>query len=586
MQQIFGSLPDPSGTTFRLWAPSRHAVELVLDGRAPLAMQRDEAGFWSLHVESVRQGARYKFRADGVEFPDPASREQESDVTGWSLVRGPSGRQPHPGPLRPWHETILCEVHVGTVSPEGTYRGLMQRLEHFRDAGYTGLELMPINAFPGQRGWGYDGVLLFSPHPGYGTPEELRALVDRAHDLGLCMVLDVVYNHFGEVGNFLPKYAPEWFDNEIETPWGPAVDFRQETVRNFYYENACWWLSEYDFDGLRFDAVHEIKTDARDLFLGELAKTCREAKPEAKLIIENVRNQMHWLTRDDCARPVDFTAQWNDDYHHVLQFMVTGERISGYEDTSRDPIADIEKSLADGFVHDGDAGPDSDGRRRHEPASQLPMEAFVAFLQNHDQIGNRPDNKRIVDRVDAERLDFAHFVTLLNPQIPLFFMGEEAHLRCPFMFFFDLPQPFAEKHRDDRYDQMAHIFMTEVAPGSLPDPQDPRTFDDSKLDWDAYGVEQHRDALARFRELTSLRRELIWPLTATKCLDAWSARQGNGLIVTWRYEAGTFNMALNATGEEIMLEMSVANPAASTGRFEFHNGRVRVWPWSALVWRS
>src|SRR6185369_3713973 len=185
---------------------------------------------------------------------------------------------------------------------------------------------------------------------------------------------------------------------------------------------------------------------------GELARVCRAVKPDAQLITENVRNQMHWLTRDEADRPVDYTAQWNDDFHHVLQFLVTGEKLGGYEDEGRDAVADLEKSLADGFVHDGDAGPQSDGRTRNEPASQLPMEAFIGYLQNHDQIGNRPDNKRIVDRVDASRLDFGHFVTLLNPQIPLFFMGEEAHLRCGFPFFFDLPEPIASQKRQDRYD--------------------------------------------------------------------------------------------------------------------------------------
>src|SRR5690242_18734740 len=238
MQYLFGPLPDDTGTLFRLWAPSQKQVSLILQNRDPLPMRRAEDGLWSLRVDGIGVGARYRFAANGQTFPDPASREQEDDAGGWSIVRGPSGKAPHPGPLRPWHETILCEVHVGTVSPEGTFKGLMQRLEHFRDAGYTGLEIMPINEFSGQRGWGYDGVLLFAPEKSYGPPEDLRALVDRAHDLGLCIILDVVYNHFGEAQNHVPVYAPEWFDQELRTPWGPAVDFRQPTVRQFYYENA------------------------------------------------------------------------------------------------------------------------------------------------------------------------------------------------------------------------------------------------------------------------------------------------------------------------------------------------------------
>lgn len=586
MQYRFGPLLDDMGTLFRLWAPSQSDARLLLENRDALPMQKQNDGVWQVRVDGVGLGTRYRFGVDGHEFPDPASRQQDGDADGWSIVRGPSGKTPHRGPLRPWHETILCEVHVGTASPEGTFKGLTDRLEHFRDAGYTGLELMPVNEFPGKRGWGYDGVLLFAPDSAYGTPEDLRALIDRAHDIGLCVILDVVYNHFGSVANFIPVYAPEWLSHDVKTPWGPAVDVRQPMVRQFYCENACWWLQEYDVDGLRFDAIHEIATDARDKFLGELARSCRGIKRDAKLIIENVKNQMHWLTRTDTDEPVDFTAQWNDDFHHVLQYLVTGEKVGGYEDPSRDAVADFEKSLADGFVHDGDAGPDSDGRKRDEPASQLPMQAFVAYLQNHDQIGNRPDNKRIVARVDAERLDFGHFVILLSPQIPLFFMGEEAHLRCPFMFFFDLPEPERTQKRDDRYDQMEHVFMTKVEPGSLPDPQDEQTFLKSKLDWDAYGQKEHHEALDRFKELTALRRELVWPLTSTKCLNAWSARQGNGLIVTWQYEAGTYNMVVNPTGDQVEMEVSLHEPAASTGRFEFHNGRVRIWPWSALAWRS
>jgi maltooligosyltrehalose trehalohydrolase len=586
MNYNFGPLPDDTGTLFRFWAPSQEEARLLLENRDAIAMQKNTAGFWQTHVEGISTGTRYRFGVDGFEFPDPASREQDSDADGWSIVRGPSGKPSHPGPIRPWHESILCEVHVGTASPEGTFKGLMDRLEHFRDAGYTGLEIMPVNEFPGQRGWGYDGVLIFAPDKAYGSPDDLRALVDRAHDTGLCIILDVVYNHFGETHNFIPRYAPEWFDQNAETPWGPAVDVRQAAVRQFYYENACWWLQEYDLDGLRFDAVHEITTEARGLFLSELAHIARSIKPDAKLIIENIRNQMHWLIRDLDEKPVDYTAQWNDDFHHVLQFLVTGEKRDGYEDESRDPVADLEKSLADGFVHDGDAEGQSDGRSRNEPASLLPMQAFIAFLHNHDQIGNRPDGKRIVERVDAERLDFAHFLILLSPQIPLFFMGEEAHLRTPFMYFFDLPEPIQSQKRDDRYDQMERMFNTRAEPGSLPDPQDPATFEQSRLDWDGFKKEEHRTALDRFRELTALRRELIWPLAATKCLAAWSARQGNGLIVTWQYEAGTYNMALNPTGNEVTVAMSLTEPAASTGRFEFHNGQVRIWPWSALVWRS
>jgi maltooligosyltrehalose trehalohydrolase len=586
MQYSFGPLIDATGATFRLWAPGLPSAELLFENRDPLTMSRGDAGIWSRRVDGVAPGTRYMFRVDGRDVPDPASRLQAEDADSWSVLYNSLGVAPRIDAIRPWHETVLCEVHVGTVTREGTFRALAERLEHFRDAGYTGLELMPIAEFPGARNWGYDGVLLFAPDRSYGTPEDFRALVDRAHELGLSIVLDVVYNHFGTWQNAIAHYAPEFFDAKIHTPWGSAIDFTQPMVRNFYYENACWWLSEYDVDGLRLDAVHEIYTDGRDLFLGELARSCRTAKPGAQLIIENVRNQMHWLKREDTGEPRDFTAQWNDDYHHVMHFLVTGEARNGYDDLNRDPVADLEKSLADGFVHDGDAGGNSDGRSRNEPASELPMEAFVVFLQNHDQIGNRPDARRIVSRLDAHRLDFGHFVTMLNPQIPLFFMGEEAHLRRRFPFFVDLPEPYAGWTRDGRYEQMRGMFGQPVEDGGLPDPTDPATFASAKLDWSAFDRTEHREALARFRELAAVRREIIWPLTGSKCLHSWSARQGNGVIVTWVYEMGTYNMVLNPTAEPGDLEIRLGEPAASTGTFQRIDGGLRLGPWSALVWRS
>jgi len=586
MTTRFGPLLDATGTTFRLWAPGVASVELQVHGEAPLALEQHEDGFWQRRVEGVGAGALYRFEAGGTVFPDPASRQQADDADGWSVVRGPFGRPPRRRPVRPWHETILCEVHVGAATPEGTFAALTRRLEHFRDAGYTGLELMPVNDFPGRRNWGYDGTLVFAPDTAYGTPEELRALVDRAHTLELCVVLDVVYNHFGSLHNFLPAYAPEFFDEAVSTPWGPGLAFDRPQVRAFFEENVACWLGEYDMDGLRFDAVHEMKSEAHDLLLGDLAKAARAVKPDAALIIENVNNKAHWLTRREDGRPVDFTAQWNDDFHHVLNFVVTGEPRAGYEDESRDAVADLEKALADGFVHDGEVEGPSDGRTRGEPASRLPMEAFIAFGQNHDQIGNRVDGRRIVARVDASRLDFMHFVTLLNPQIPLFFMGEEAHLRTGFPFFFDLPEPVASEKRADRYRQMREMFKQKVAEGELPDPNDPATFMLAKLDWGALAEAAHRKALARFRTLVAQRRALVWPLTASRYRDAWSARQGDGIIVSWAYEAGVLNMALNPTGSAVRMRFRAGGEVASTGHFRRRGEAVLLEPWTAMAWRG
>lgn len=547
-------------------------------------MSKSQDGFWSCRVSGISAGARYRFRVGDIEFPDPASRQQDTDSGGWSILRQPFPRSTDRSALRPWHETIICEVHIGTATPEGTFDGLRKRLGHFRDAGYTCLEIMPVHTFPGERNWGYDSTLLFAPHPAYGTPEDLRALVARAHELGLCLILDVVYNHFGPLDNFLPRYAPEWFDPKVETPWGPGIDFSQKMVRRFYYENAMMWLAEYDFDGLRFDSVHEIKSEASDHFLMELAELARKATPHAHLVIENMENSASWLDRDAASNePRHFTAQWNDDFHHVLHHLITGERgPTGYDGT-KDPYADLEKALADGFVHDGEADGESDGRSRDEPGSRLPPDAFVGYLQNHDQIGNRGDARRLTELVDAERLDFVHFITMLSPHIPLFFMGEEAALTTPFPFFIDFPEADAEEKRQERYEQMKEMFKRPIPSGGLPDPNERATFLRAKLEWDN---PSDAPALEKFRRLAKWRRDMVWPLLATDCQDAVSARQGDCILVTWIFDAGTLSMALNPTAKPCQINAAVDGMPVATGTFHHSGETLSLGAWSAIVWRA
>jgi maltooligosyltrehalose trehalohydrolase len=581
----FGALVEGGRTIFRLWAPTLPAVEVIFSDRDSLPMEQVDDGFHSVAVEGCGQGVRYKFRAGGLTFPDPASRQQDGDTAGWSVVRAPLPASDRAGPLRPWHETVICEVHIGTVSPEGTFKGLKDRLEHFSDAGFTCLEIMPVNEFPGCRNWGYDGTLVFAPESSYGTPDELRALVDRAHELGLCMILDVVYNHFGETDNFIQHYAPEWFDPEVKTPWGPGINFNQPMVRQFYYENACMWLREYDFDGLRFDSVHEMKTDGRDVFLGELADIASAAKPGAKLIIENMENSFRWLERDEQNEPMTYLAQWNDDMHHVLDFLVTGEgKRTGYDEPGKDPYADFEKALADGFVHDPSEGDGSDGRTRGGPASKLPPDSFITYVQNHDQIGNRADGKRLPERTSPERLEFAHFVKFLAPQIPLCFMGDEGNLTNSFPFFIDLPEGPAKAKRDDRYKQMKEIFEEDVKDGDLPEPNDPETFELAKLPWEVFERDHHRSALERFRTLARYRRELVWPLAATPCHDTKTTRIGNCLIINWMFEAGTLTMAVNAADYPMDIPCVIYSQPVSTGEFMQHGELLRLGAWSAVVW--
>jgi malto-oligosyltrehalose trehalohydrolase len=359
-------------------------------------------------------------------------------------------------------------------------------------------------------------------------------------------------------------------------------------VRQFYYENAAMWLSEYDFDGLRFDSVHEIKTERRDEFLGDLAKVSRAAKNHAMLIIENVANIATWLDRTTVNNePVNYTAQWNDDIHHVLEFLVTGEgKTTGYDDPKKDPYADLEKALADGFVHDGEADRESDGHTRGEPGSRLPPDSFITYVQNHDQNGNRADCKRLPDRTSAQKLDFLHFVTFLAPQIPLFFMGEEAHLRSRFPFFIDLPEDDARAKRDDRYRQMSELFHQEVPQGALPDPNDPMTFEQAKIPWGDFVHEERRAALNRFRTLARWRRELVWPLAATPCLDAKTSRQGNCMIVNWVFENGTLSMALNPTDIQMDVGCLICAAPVASGEFSQYGEVLRLGPWTAVAWST
>jgi maltooligosyltrehalose trehalohydrolase len=582
----FGPLLAGDGSaTFRLWAPSLARAEVIFEDREPVLLRPADDGFLTARVPDIAPGTRYRFRAGGKSFPDIASRQQADDADGWSIVRRPLKPSARNTPLRPWHETVICEIHIGTATPEGTFNGLRGRLEHYRDAGYTCLEIMPINEFPGRRNWGYDGTLICAPDTAYGTPEDLRALVDRAHELGLCMVLDVVYNHFGETDNFVQHYAPEWFDPAVETPWGPGVNFDEPMVRQFYYENACIWLSEYDFDGLRFDSVHEIKTASRDQFLGELASAARVAKSHAKLIIENMDNSATWLERDQATNePINFVAQWNDDIHHVLNFLATQEPKHGYDDPEKVPIADLEKALADGFVHDGEAEGPTDGRTRGEPGSRLPPDSFITYVQNHDQIGNRGDSRRLPDRISAEKLDFLHFVAFMAPQIPMFFMGEEAHLRTPFPFFIDLPPGPAKAKSDDRYQQMQEIFEERIPPQGLPAPNAKATFELAKIDWSDFHTEIARAALDRFRTLAAWRRDRVWPLAATPCLDATTARHGNAIIINWVFANGSLSMALNPGDYPLDLPCMLTGTPVSTGDFSQHGEILRLGPWTAVSW--
>jgi maltooligosyltrehalose trehalohydrolase len=459
------------GVRFALWAPDASAVAVEIDGGDGGAMTAEEDG-WFAVVLPVGAGARYRFRVDdGLAVPDPASRRQDGGVHGWSVVVDPAHDwRARDWTGRPWHETVLIELHVGVL---GGFAGVAERLPELAAAGITAIELMPVGAFSGNRGWGYDGVLPYAVHEAYGTPESLRALIDAAHGLGLSVFLDVVYNHFGPDGNYLGVYADAFFDAERPTPWGGAVAVREPAVARYFVDNALMWLRDYRFDGLRFDAVHAIGDPA---FLDAMAGEIRAALPgrHVQLMLENEHN--------DAARIGGglYDAQWNDDFHNVLHVLLTGETHGYYADFADRPAERLARCLAQGFIYQGEASPR--GFTRGTPSAHLPPSAFVAFLQNHDQVGNRAMGERLVSLVEPDRLRAATALLLLCPQIPMLFMGDLEGSPTPFLFFTDFHDELADAVREGRRREFAAFpaFADASARAAIPDPNARATFDASR----------------------------------------------------------------------------------------------------------
>jgi malto-oligosyltrehalose trehalohydrolase len=511
---------DGDRARFRLWAPQQKQVAVVVDGGVPQPMTARSGGWFELET-ACGAGATYVYRLEsGEDVPDPASRGQAQDVHGPSTIVDPSAyRWKHPQwQGRPWRETVLYELHAGLY---GGFAGLQEALPHLAALGVTAVELMPINDFSGRRNWGYDGVLPFAPDRAYGTPDELKALIDCAHELRLTMFLDVVYNHFGPDGNYLGLYAPQFFRDDIKTPWGPAIDFRQPAVRRFFIENALYWLMEYRFDGLRFDAVHAIvDQDWLDEMAAEIRRTVEPGR-HVHLVLEHDGNEAGHLRHG-------YDAQWNDDGHHVLHVMLTGESDGYYADYAVEPAAKLARCLGEGFVYQGDPSAYRKGEPRGTPCADLPPTAFVLFLQNHDQIGNRPFGDRLTTLADSDALMAAAAVQLLAPSIPLLFMGEERFARTPFQFFTDYHGALADAVREGRKREFAAF--TGFGGQDIPDPNAVETFERCRLAGTA------DDSF--YRALLKLRHELIVPrLAGTRALET-RLLGPSAVLVRWRLGDG------------------------------------------------
>ena len=540
----FGASLKDGSARFRIWAPSVERLKLELDG-VDHPMTRDD-GDWHTATLPAQAGARYRFRTpDGMAFPDPASRQQDGDVHAPSLVVDPTAYawQHTEWAGRPWHETVLYELHVGAF---GGFDGVRAQLPRLAKLGVTAVELMPLAQFPGERNWGYDGVLPYAPQSSYGTPDQLKALVDAAHGLGIQMFLDVVYNHFGPDGAYIHAFAKTFFREDLHTPWGAAIDFRREAVRNYFENNALYWLKEYRFDGLRFDAVHAIQDPA---FLDHLAATIRagvEPGRQVHLVMEHEGNAARHLRKSPDGP--GFDAQWTDDVHHALHVLMTGETEGYYEDFA-DPLPMLARSMAEGFAYQGEVSPNS-GKPRGESSAGLPTTAFVICLQNHDQIGNRAMGERLTALADPQKVRAAMLLLLLSPFIPLLFMGEEVETKTPFQFFTDHNEELAELVREGRRSEFKHFgaFKDPERRAQIPDPNHPSTFEASMPDFsgdDSY-----------VRKLLEVRRERVVP-GIPGCRSAGVTTLGKAaLVARWTLGTGeTLSIAINLGDEKPALPL-------------------------------
>ncbi|RFC66086.1 malto-oligosyltrehalose trehalohydrolase [Fulvimarina endophytica] len=541
-----------NGAEFRLWAPSAPSIELAVgdeDAKPAefLQMTKDEAGWWRIETDRVKVGGTYGFRLkDGLIVPDPASRRQAGDVHSLSVLTDPKAyRWTTPNwNGRPWEETVFYELHTGTFTPDGTFEGIEEKLDFLVATGLTAIEIMPVAQFMGDRGWGYDGVLLYCPHRAYGGDEGLKRLIDAAHSRGLSVFLDVVYNHFGPDGNYLGAFAPEFFHEDIHTPWGPAIAYDETPVRQFMIENALYWLEEFRFDGLRLDAIDSIQDTTDTPLVKELASAVRKTFPgrHVHLTTEDDRNITWHVERGETDQPLLVSGEWNDDFHHTIHVLATQEEEAYYGDYNRSSVSQLAKSLATGFVYQGEHSPVRD-KKVGSPSDHLPPTAFVNFIQNHDQIGNRAFGERLTDLASRRVLECAQAILCLSPQIPLLYMGEEWGETHPFCFFTDFHGELGDAVREGRRSEFSKFkaFRSERLRELIPDPNAEATFRVSTLDWAVLERPNREMRHSQVTELLKKRQEIVVPLlkhVPKNCGAYQVAENGHAFVVAWTLQDG------------------------------------------------
>jgi maltooligosyltrehalose trehalohydrolase len=510
----FGATPVPGGVRFRVWAPSAGSLTLVIhdgDAAGEYLLPRDHEGVSDLIVDRAAAGTRYAFRInDGELMPDPASRFQPEGVHGPSEVIDPTSFQWTDARWsgRPAVDRIVYELHVGTFSPEGTFAGAAARLETLRDLGISVIELMPVADFPGMRNWGYDCVCLYAPSRAYGRPDDLRRLVDRAHQLGMSIVFDVVYNHLGPEGAYLPTFNDQYFTDRHVTPWGQGVNLDgagSAMVRRFILDNATHWVREYHADGLRLDATHALIEDNNGAIVREIADAVRAATPRGVLVhVEDHRN-LAAMVEDKANGGWGLDGVWADDFHHVVRRLLAGDSAGYYADFTG-TVPELARTIRQGWLFTGEHSHHM-GERRGTDASTIPMSRFVVCLQNHDQVGNRAFGDRLHHVVPPESWRAASALLLTLPMTPLLMMGQDWAAITPFRYCPDLNPSLGAQVTEGRRREFAHFpeFSDEQVRRSIPDPQAASTFESSRLQWAERAAPGHNGVLELYRALIGLR---------------------------------------------------------------------------------
>ncbi|PSQ85054.1 MAG: malto-oligosyltrehalose trehalohydrolase [Bacteroidetes bacterium QS_3_64_15] len=507
---VHGALPHDDGVTFRAWAPAADTVTLELDDGPSLALSDTGTGLFECTTDAARPGSRYQFRLDGDgPFPDPASRYQPAGVHGPSEVIDPNA---YAWTDDNWNgvareNLVIYELHVGAFTDAGSYDAVREQLSYLKDLGVTAIELMPVHDFPGERNWGYDPAALFAPASAYGRPNAVRRLVDAAHQTGLAVILDVIYNHLGPDGAYANAFAP-FLTDKYETPWGPAInldDEDSEGVRRFFLDNALHWLREYHVDGLRLDATHALRDESTPHFLAELSAAVDDYVdgPERHLIAEDHRNLNRLMQpRDEDGYGLD--AVWSDDLHHQCRVLTAGDTEGYYRDYQNTTAADLATTLRDGWFFRGEHSEHLDDPRGTDPGP-VDRTQCVVFIQNHDQVGNRPTGNRLTDDVSPATYRALSVLICMVEELPLLFMGQEWAASTPFQFFTDHNDELGPQVTEGRRKEFADFSGFE---GEVPDPQAPATFERSVLDWDEPRRPPHDGVLALYHDLLALRPRL------------------------------------------------------------------------------